>query len=81
MTQRIEGGVTWTQDFNAENRLALISDGTDSWTFIYDGDGNRVRQQNPDGSITVFLGGGLCTVEWRTGLLRSLFKGSYPRSP
>jgi RHS repeat-associated protein len=50
--------VSWTQEFNAENRLASISDGTDTWTFGYDGDGNRVKQVNPDGTITLFLGGG-----------------------
>jgi RHS repeat-associated protein len=50
--------VTWTQEFNAENRLASISNGTDTWTFTYDGDGNRVKQVNPDGSISLFLGGG-----------------------
>jgi RHS repeat-associated protein len=62
MTQRIEGGVTWTQTFNAENRLASVSNGTDTWTFVYDGDGNRVKQVNPDGKILLFLGGGSYTV-------------------
>jgi RHS repeat-associated protein len=62
MTQRIENGVEWTQTFNAENRLASVSDGTDTWTFIYDGAGNRVKQINPDGKISLFLGGGIYTV-------------------
>ncbi len=62
MTQRVEGGVTWAQVFNAENRLASVSDGTDTWTFTYDGDGNRVKQVNPDGKISLFLGGGIYTV-------------------
>jgi RHS repeat-associated protein len=69
MTQRTEFGVTWTQDFNAENRLASITNaGTqETWTFVYNDNGNRVRQQNPDGSITIFLGGGLYTVEDAAG--------------
>ena len=53
---------SWTQTFNAENRLASVSDGTETWTFAYDGDGNRVKQINPDGSVTLFLGGGLYEV-------------------
>ena len=57
MTERVEGGVTWAQTFNAENRLASISDGTDAWTFVFDGDGSRVKQVNPDGGITLLLGG------------------------
>jgi len=63
MTQRVESGVTWAQTFNAENRLASISNGTETWSFVYDGGGNRVKQINPDGTITVFLGGGLYTIE------------------
>jgi RHS repeat-associated protein len=67
MTQRVEFGVTWTQTFNAENRLAAISDGMDAWTFVYDGDGNRVKQVNPDGTISLFLGGGIYNVEDAAG--------------
>jgi YD repeat-containing protein len=62
MIGRVEGGVTWTQSFNAENRLASVSNGTGTWTFVYDGDGNRIKQVNPDGKVTVFLGGGSYTV-------------------
>ena len=68
MLSRLEAGVQWTQTFNAENRLASVSNGTDTWTFVYDGDGNRVKQVNPDGSITLFLGGGLYTVEDAAGV-------------
>jgi RHS repeat-associated protein len=46
-----------------ENRLSSLTDGEDTWTFVYDGDGNRIKQINPDGSITLFLGGGIYTVE------------------
>ncbi len=67
MTQRVENGVTWTQVFNAENRLATISNGSDAWVFTYDGDGNRVKQVNPDGTVTLFLVGGLYTVEDAAG--------------
>jgi YD repeat-containing protein len=63
MIERIEAGVTWTQGFNAENRLSSITDGESTWTFVYDGDGNRVKQINPDGSVTLFLGGGIYTIE------------------
>jgi YD repeat-containing protein len=56
MTQRVEGGVTWTQTFNAENGLASVSGGGQTWTFTYDGDGNHVKQVDPDGKITLFLG-------------------------
>jgi RHS repeat-associated protein len=67
MTQRVEGGVTWTQSFNAENRLASVSDGTDTWTFVYDCDGNRVKQVNPDGKISLFLGRGIYSIEDAAG--------------
>lgn len=67
MVTRIEQGVEWTQTFNAENRLSSLSDGTDTWSFVYDGDGNRVRQVNPDGSVTIFLFGGLYSAEVVSG--------------
>ena len=58
MTSRLETGVDWTQEFNVENRLSSISDGAEAWRFSYDGDGVRVHRDNPDGSKTLFLGGG-----------------------
>lgn len=63
MTSRTENEITWTQNYNSENRLSSISNGTESWSFVYDGDGNRVEQTNPDGSITLFLFGGLVVVD------------------
>ena len=63
MLTRVENGVTWTHSYNAQNRLASVSDGIDTWSFVYDGDGVRVKQVNPDGSISLFLMGGLYTVE------------------
>jgi RHS repeat-associated protein len=54
MTCRVEGGLTYIQDFNAENRLSNVQrvDGTcdtpgtilEQWIFAYDGDGIRVKQ-------------------------------------
>jgi RHS repeat-associated protein len=67
MVMRSEFGVIWTQEFNAENRLASISDGTDTWSFTYDGGGNRIKQENPDGTVTLFLGGGIYTLEDAAG--------------
>jgi RHS repeat-associated protein len=67
METRTESTVEWTQTFDEENRLASVSNGTDTWTFVYDGDGNRVKQVNPDGSITLLLGGGIYTVEDAAG--------------
>jgi YD repeat-containing protein len=76
MTCRIEDGQTWRQTYNAQNRLAKIelmagdcATGTpgDTWNFYYDGNGNRVRQVNPDSTVTLFLGGGIYTVEDASG--------------
>jgi RHS repeat-associated protein len=86
MTCRVEGGMTYNQVFNVENRMETIqklNSGQDcpedpntladaqnvdsQWDFVYDGDGNRVKQVNPDSSITLFLGGGLYTVEDAAG--------------
>jgi YD repeat-containing protein len=61
MTTRSENGVTWTQTYNAENRLASMTAGTTTWLFSYDGDGNRVGQLITNGtsavSTTYFVGG------------------------
>ena len=60
MTSRQEAGVSWVQPFNAEGRLASVTNsGTGAaWAFGYNGDGVRVRQDNPDGTATLFLAGG-----------------------
>ena len=62
MTQRIENGVTWTQTYNAENRLASLNNGTTPWLFSYDGNGNRVSHLVADGVTSTvtyyFMGGG-----------------------
>ena len=67
MTCRVEGGNTYIQTFNAENRMSQAQQvsGTCAvpgtviaqWSFIYDGDGNLVKQVNPDGSKTIYIDG------------------------
>jgi RHS repeat-associated protein len=65
MTCRTEGGVTYKQDFDAENRLISVSKvsqncaGTilETTSFLYDGDGNMVKKINPNGSKTLYIGG------------------------
>jgi len=57
MTQRVEGGVTYTQNFDIENRLASVTVGGQTTTFVYDGDGNLVKKLKPDGTSTVYIGG------------------------
>jgi len=44
MTQRVQNGVTWTQTFDAENRLVSVSDGTTTTQYVYDGSGSRVKR-------------------------------------
>ncbi len=63
-TQRSEGGVTYNQTINGEGQLASVQNTTsgETWTFAYDGDGNRIRQVSPDGTSTLFLAGGLYEV-------------------
>ena len=58
MTDRTEASGDWDQPFNSENRMSSITDGTDTWDFTYDGDGNRVVQKNSDGTYSLFLAGG-----------------------
>ncbi|MBL1193221.1 MAG: hypothetical protein D8M60_02595 [Chloroflexi bacterium] len=77
MTCRIEDGVTWRQTYNAENRLSKVEEITsgtcasgtagDTWTFTYDGNGTRIKQVNPDDTISLFLGGGMYTVKDASG--------------
>ena len=39
-----------------EKELVTVH-GMDDWTFTYDDGGSRVKQANPDGTTTLFLGG------------------------
>jgi RHS repeat-associated protein len=54
---RVEGGLTYTQTFNAENRLVSVTVNSQTTQFIYDGDGNLVKKVKPDGSKTLYIGG------------------------
>jgi RHS repeat-associated protein len=71
MTCRVEGGITFKQDYNAENRISAIhkmngtcSTGsvTESWLYGYDGDGVRVTTAHYTGvtldSLTLYYMGG-----------------------
>jgi RHS repeat-associated protein len=57
MTQRVEGGLTYTQTFNAENQLISVTVSGQTTQFIYDGNGNLVKKIKPDGSKTIYVGG------------------------
>ena len=73
MTCRIENGVTYSQTYNAENRISSIAKRTgdcatgtilESWSFAYDGDGTRVSTAHftgtsgtPDSTTSYFMGG------------------------
>jgi RHS repeat-associated protein len=57
MTSRTEGGLTYTQTFDAENRLISVLVSSQTTQFIYDGDGNLVKKIKPDGSKTIYVGG------------------------
>jgi RHS repeat-associated protein len=62
---RLVDGVNYTLSYDEENRIAGVQDNAaaQTWSFGYDGDGNRIRQVNPDGSQTLFLNGGAYQVE------------------
>jgi len=57
MVTRVEGGLTYTQVFDAENRLISVTVSGQTTQFIYDGDGNLVKKIKPDGSKTIYVGG------------------------
>jgi RHS repeat-associated protein/uncharacterized repeat protein (TIGR01451 family) len=57
MTSRTEGGLTYTQTFDAENRLISVVVSGQTTSFVYDGDGNLVKKIKPDGSKTLYVGG------------------------
>jgi len=57
MITRVEGGLTYTQTFDAENRLISVAVSGQTTQFIYDGDGNLVKKIKPDGSRTIYVGG------------------------
>jgi len=57
MTTRVEGGVTYTQEFDIENRLIKVTVNSQVTEFIYDGDGNLIKKKKPDNTSTVYIGG------------------------
>ena len=57
MITRVEGGLTYTQTFDAENRLISVAVSGQTTQFIYNGDGNLVKKINPNGSKTLYVGG------------------------
>jgi RHS repeat-associated protein len=56
MITRVEGGLTYTQTFNAENQLISVTVSGQTTQFIYDGDGNLIKKINPDNSRTIYVG-------------------------
>ncbi|MBK9926400.1 MAG: DUF11 domain-containing protein [Anaerolineales bacterium] len=56
MTQRIENGLTYTQVFDAENRLISVTVSGQTTQFVYNGDGELVKKIKPDGSKTIYIG-------------------------
>ncbi len=85
MTCRVENGQTFKQDFNTENRLAVVSlmsgdcaSGTAlaTWTFTYDGDGNRVKQVYDDGTgplTSLYFMGGAYEVTVESGAVMKYY--------
>ncbi|NOT05220.1 MAG: DUF11 domain-containing protein [Anaerolineales bacterium] len=57
MITRVENGLTYTQTFDIENRLASVTVSGQTTQFIYDGDGNMVKKIKPDGSKTIYVSG------------------------
>ncbi|WP_420628130.1 RHS repeat-associated core domain-containing protein [Candidatus Leptofilum sp.] len=51
MTSRTEGGVTYTQNFDVQNRLTSVVASGDTTTFSYDASGFRVKTVEPDGTV------------------------------
>ena len=51
----MESGLTYTQTFDAENRLISVTVSGQTTQFIYDGDGNLVKKVKPDNSKTIYV--------------------------
>jgi RHS repeat-associated protein len=64
MTSRAEYGVTYTQNWNEDNKLSSVSSNGASTTFAYDADGNRIKKTE-SGSVSFSDNfGGLDTASW-----------------
>jgi YD repeat-containing protein len=59
MIARVEGGLTYTQTFDAENRLVSVTVNSQTTQFVYDGDGNLAKKIEPDGVCTIYPSTGL----------------------
>jgi YD repeat-containing protein len=57
MFTRVEGGLTYNQTFDAENRLISVTVSGQTTQFIYNGDRNLVKKVKPDNSKTLYVGG------------------------
>ncbi len=57
MIERNVTGTVWTQTFDGENRLTVVSGQGSVFSYQYDGDGNRVKQVHPDGTFTIYIAG------------------------
>ncbi len=55
MVTRTENGVTYTQTWDKENRLKMVTVNGQTTTFDYDGDGKRVKKVQ-GGQTTVYIG-------------------------
>jgi RHS repeat-associated protein len=57
MVKRTESGTVYTQNFDTENRITSIVTGSQTTTFVYDGDGVLGKKVKPDGTYTLYIGG------------------------
>ena len=57
ITSKGSTGETYTQTFDAENRLISVTVSGQTTQFIYDGGGNLVKKVKPDNSKTIYVGG------------------------
>ncbi len=56
MTTRLDAGVTYTQSWDAQNRLGSVAAPARNTAWVYDADGARVSKN--DGAVTtVYIGG------------------------
>jgi RHS repeat-associated protein/uncharacterized repeat protein (TIGR01451 family) len=67
MITRVEGGLTYTQTFDAENRLISVTANSQTTQFLYNGDGTLVKKTKPDGSKTIYAAGGVYEVDKSSG--------------
>lgn len=54
MSKRVEGGVTYTQNFNVENELSSVAISGQTTSFTYDAAGIRVKTVHPGGKTSYY---------------------------